>query len=586
MIPLRELIGKRLYEDSNPMKEMLKKNTKLWIQRFNAMSHPPISAYITQEDVILLHELFTSAEFGQYPKSEKIQVADMVLEKRGFYRYHSGTNRIVYALHGDNSILIKVAVDNIGISDNYSENRNQQYLKPFVPKVYDVTPCGTIEMIERVNPIKSQQEFLNMVDNIFFLLKFIFTDKFIMEDIGTDFFMNWGVRDGFGAVLLDFPYLYVAIPSRLKCVQVSKDGVPCNGDLEYDDGMNTIICSKCHHRYAAKDIGMPIERYIINKSQEDLKVEGGSHMDFDNIVVQFKGRNGKIVTKGPEEESIWSVKSSRLYNKYNRPEKKQFTSKPKKEYHKKESKPPVVEEEKNSSNNGDLIGKAILSAVNNLDSVRIPISSIVGLEKYKNALNSAKNMIDPSVYEMLMHGLKDSLKDIKIDSYPEDVQRKINYLRSVPIHPEDDMYNCKIIEGKKMKTTLVNDLEVFDNQFGWDGLPCNHSDTPYIMEYLNANRERYLLSRDEIDPSTFTMIDDLQNDSNVVMDSEGPLNIVDYIVDSFKTCKPFATIVAHPDIDYVELRKVLKEAVDNINKRKAVNTEDIKKSDNSASDNF
>ena len=29
-----------------------------------------------------------------------------------------------------------------------------------------------------------------------------------MADIGTNFFMNWGIRPGFGPVLLDYPYVY------------------------------------------------------------------------------------------------------------------------------------------------------------------------------------------------------------------------------------------------------------------------------------------------------------------------------------------------------------------------------------------
>lgn len=32
--------------------------------------------------------------------------------------------------------------------------------------------------------------------------------KYIMADIGADNFMNYGFREGFGLVFIDYPYLY------------------------------------------------------------------------------------------------------------------------------------------------------------------------------------------------------------------------------------------------------------------------------------------------------------------------------------------------------------------------------------------
>lgn len=258
------------------------------IQIFDSMRHAPIKSYLSYEDIVSINILFTDPEFSTKSKMEKFEVLDRILNPKGFIRFHSGTNRVSYMNTYDNSFLLKIGVDSIGVSDNLAENINQHVLKPFVPKVFDVTTCGTIQMAERVQPIKNRQEFYEIGGSVFDILTMNILGKYIIEDFGTDFFMNWGVRSGFGPVLLDFPYVYIPDPSKFRCVEILKDGSFCGGDLEYDDGLNTIICSKCGKRYAAKELGRRV-------TWADVQNKGKNNPGFRNIFsdVMIKGQDGK-----------------------------------------------------------------------------------------------------------------------------------------------------------------------------------------------------------------------------------------------------------------------------------------------------
>ena len=265
----RDMVLKNIYK-----KKKLIKNFD-----YDAMTNIPLCNFISKQDIFILHKLVTSAKYSGMAKEDKFKYMDNILEPRGFKRYHAGTNRIVYKNEYNDSFLIKVAIDDIGLSDNKYEYLNQQLMKPFVTKVFEVTQCGTVEMVERVHPITNRYEFSNIAEEVFFILENNFIGKYVLEDIGTDFFMNWGVRDGFGAVLLDFPYLYKVDGEKLKCTKINRNGIQCNGYIDYDNGLNTLVCEKCGHRYAAKDLGKANGAI----SATDLIIKGVSTMEF-----QFK----------------------------------------------------------------------------------------------------------------------------------------------------------------------------------------------------------------------------------------------------------------------------------------------------------
>lgn len=81
------------------------------------------------------------------------------MRQLNFRKLGAGTNRVVYAHYELTNIVVKVAVDIVGLKGSIAEFNNQELLKPFVTKCFDVTPCGTIGMFERVQPIIHQMEF-------------------------------------------------------------------------------------------------------------------------------------------------------------------------------------------------------------------------------------------------------------------------------------------------------------------------------------------------------------------------------------------------------------------------------------------
>jgi hypothetical protein len=250
---------------------------------FDAMKNEPLCNFVSQQDIFTLNKLITSAKYSGMAKEDKFKFMDNILEPRGFKRAHAGTNRIVYRNEYNDSFLIKIAIDDIGLSDNKREFLNQAIMKPFVTKVFEVTPCGTIEMVERVTPISNRYEFSNIAEEVFYTLENNFIGKYVLEDIGTDFFMNWGVRDGFGAVLLDFPYIYKLDGNKLRCNKINLDGTRCTGEIDYDNGLNTLVCEKCGHRYAAKDLGK--DNGVISISDFIIKGVGTMENQFKVSIV-------------------------------------------------------------------------------------------------------------------------------------------------------------------------------------------------------------------------------------------------------------------------------------------------------------
>jgi hypothetical protein len=98
-----------------------------------------------------------------------------------------------------------------------------------------------------------------------------------MEDIGTNFFMNWGIRKGFGPVILDYPYTYKVDIQKLKCTHVDKyTGIECDGLIDYDIGFNTLVCEKCGTRYTARELGKHNHIVAIESALKNYK--GGENL--------------------------------------------------------------------------------------------------------------------------------------------------------------------------------------------------------------------------------------------------------------------------------------------------------------------
>lgn len=250
---------------------------------FKNLCAPPLLSFIPFQDILYLNRLATSIQLSA--KIEyKYQEIDRVMERNNFVRMGRGTNRAVYRHLENKYICVKVAIDDVGIRDNPREFINQDYLYPFVCKIFEVDPTGTVALVERVNPITNRDEFASIGHKIFDLIRFWFTGKYVMEDIGVDYFMNWGTRYIDGCpVLLDFPYMYELDYSKIHCCKPDIGGV-CGGEIDYDDGYNRLVCTKCGARYKATELSM--HRSNLKVDKEACKM---------NLKVKFTRSNGEVL---------------------------------------------------------------------------------------------------------------------------------------------------------------------------------------------------------------------------------------------------------------------------------------------------
>lgn len=216
----------------------------------------PLYSMVSQSDIDEVYRIATSIRLAGNPR-KRYKLIDEVMHNRGFRKLSAGTNRVAYTYFEDPSIVVKVAADKTAIMDNPREFVNQHKLKPFCTKVFEVDPSGTMGVFERVKPITSREEYITVASDVFEMLDMI-TSKYVLADIGTKFFMNIGIRNNFGVVLLDFPYLYeINDPNSLVCKKpdINSPGGFCGGLIDYDEGFNTLRCNKCGAIYRAQELG-------------------------------------------------------------------------------------------------------------------------------------------------------------------------------------------------------------------------------------------------------------------------------------------------------------------------------------------
>lgn len=242
--------------------------------KFDSLWMPSILNYLTIQDINQLHDIASSVRLSS--KIElKYKMIDEIMVRRGFRKFHCGTNRIVYSFLEDQSFLMKIALDRVGLRDNPDEFRNQELLKPFVTKMFECTPCGTVATVERVEPITSREEFMSVADDVFNLLSECIIGKYVLEDIGTKYFMNYGLRKGFGVCLLDYPYVYEIDSKKLYCNK--QDNIThqfCKGEIDYDSGFNNLVCTKCGKKYLATELKTFVEnKNIIIRDEGEIDMQ-------------------------------------------------------------------------------------------------------------------------------------------------------------------------------------------------------------------------------------------------------------------------------------------------------------------------
>ena len=188
---------------------------------------------------------------------KKYELIDRAMSDYGFSKLARGTNRSVYQSLFADDLIVKVGVDKYGVQDARREFYNQGKLKPFCTKTFEVSPTGAIGLFEKVKPIIYKDEFKSIAGDVFDLLTKHVLGKYILADIGASFYMNYGLRLGFGPVLLDYPYMYELDGTKIHCTnQIPVNGiqVKCDGLIDYDVTFDFLVCEKCGKKYLASDI--------------------------------------------------------------------------------------------------------------------------------------------------------------------------------------------------------------------------------------------------------------------------------------------------------------------------------------------
>ena len=239
---------------------------------YGGLKRPPIHSYLPFNIINQIKNLVHDPKLMARP-SQKYKLMNDILRPIGFRHLASGTNRRTFYSIFDEGIVLKIALDSVGEEANLREFQTQYFIQPFCAKTFDVLPDGLIALSERVEPMKEEDYKNTWSSDIFDFIFQILNRGYIMEDVGGNFFKNWGVRFGFGPVILDYPYIYEIDWHKLKCSK--KDPITndkCLGDLDYDysRGMSEIICTKCGARYSAKYLAKLVNVSEINKRRENI----------------------------------------------------------------------------------------------------------------------------------------------------------------------------------------------------------------------------------------------------------------------------------------------------------------------------
>lgn len=276
---------------------------------YDSLWAPPIRALLTQQDINELYKIATSLKYND-DINMKYKLIDAIMKPRGFKRGNCGTNRVVYNFLESTSFCFKIALDRVGIKDSPAEYKNQEFFKPFCCKIFEVDPSGVVACVERVNPISSLEEFLSVSDDVFNMMVTKIIGKYVVDDLGCEKWMNYGIRYNangvaFGPVVLDYPYAYELDGNKLHCgkiLNMNGHNIVCNGEIDYDDGLNNLVCSKCGKHYTARELARDDTMVIKYFEGEPSGVMRAKIMRKDGTVIKDSGRSSKVYISLDEYE--------------------------------------------------------------------------------------------------------------------------------------------------------------------------------------------------------------------------------------------------------------------------------------------
>jgi hypothetical protein len=124
---------------------------------FDKLTAPRIHELISPTAVGDLASIASSLKYNGRIET-KHKMMNEIMRQFGFKFDKRGTNRSVY-IHPDvPTIVAKVAVDRVGMSDNPAEFKNQMLINPYCCKMFETDPTGAFAFVEKVHPITSIEE--------------------------------------------------------------------------------------------------------------------------------------------------------------------------------------------------------------------------------------------------------------------------------------------------------------------------------------------------------------------------------------------------------------------------------------------
>lgn len=286
------------------------------LDNWNSLRANPIAYYLPYDAIQQLGSIVANVRLMNNA-SKKYKMIEELLARYGLVHLASGTNRKTFYSKWDPSVIFKIGVDRTGKEANLAEVQSQQILRPYCVRIFQVLPDGLISLQERVDTMTWEDYNHRYAGLIFDIIMGLIYNGFIMEDIGKNFFRNWGIRSTNRIpVLLDFPYVYKIDWSKLRCIHTDPlTGIQCDGYLDYDyRGMNEIICTKCGTRYSAAylaKVGTP-EEYNPNKI-EQRRDSTMPLLNLNNIKVQLMKGDQVVHRYYNETEAEKEIRPTRRY---------------------------------------------------------------------------------------------------------------------------------------------------------------------------------------------------------------------------------------------------------------------------------
>ena len=226
---------------------------------YDDLEAPSITSLIPARHIDYMRDMATSIRLSSKVKY-KINEFMNVMSSYGFIRCGAGTHRQVYRHTDNKNIVVKLSINKSSINDNIAEFLNKSKISPFCTKVFETDNSGFIGLFERANCLSSK-DYKRASSDISCITRHLLRNGIIMDDIGSDYFMNWGMRtcgDMKIPILLDFSDVYDLDPNKLECSRILPDENKCDGIISYDDGFNQLKCTKCGCPYAASELARGI----------------------------------------------------------------------------------------------------------------------------------------------------------------------------------------------------------------------------------------------------------------------------------------------------------------------------------------